>query len=210
MNPEDFEQYKENPVFDSLIAFDGLHIADEDTSTNEESCSTHSHRGGRPKHSETSLLSQFHTSNRNKPVKKETLRIYFYRGVKICLTNIRRKKPMTRRINRLFRGSSSLHYHAYLSNLREYVSLLNSCLVEPNQIGEKSHNDHFFRRIFQKDEVKECMRKYLDFVLFETDPGVLCERLNITCCQEAEHGVKCSEKWEALKKFCVEQLFSLD
>lgn len=160
-----------NQHWEDLPDFETLNITDEDTSTNEESCqstdsSTHSHRGGRPKHSETFLLSQFHTLTSNKPVKKETVRIYLYRGAKICLTNLKRKKPLTRRVNRLFRGSNSLHYHAYQSDLREYVSLLDSCLFEPKQIGEKSHNDHFFRRIFKEKKVKEYMRKYLDFVFF--------------------------------------------
>ena len=222
MDPEDFIQDKEENNYSyDLRAMEELNLADDDSSTKEESSlnsdSTHSHRedrlshrGGRPKHPETLLLKKFRTLNSNNRVKKETLRIYFYRGARICLTCMKRGKPMSRRINHLFQGSDSCRFRTYTSDLREYVFLLDSCLVEPKEIGEKSHNDHFFRRAFQETGMREFMRKYLEFVLFDTDTRVLSARLNITCCQEAEHGLECSEKWEELKKFCFGQLFSFD
>jgi hypothetical protein len=47
-------------------------------------------------------------------------------------------------------------------------------------------------------------------VFFDTRPEVMEQRLCVRCCPANEHVMECTEKWQAIKEFCAERLFSFE
>lgn len=114
-------------------------------------------------------------------------------------------------LNIQFHEFDPVYYKTVLSDLYnhydQYRNLIDQFLVSPKVLGEHSYNNRFFTRVFGEPIVKVCMQKYMDFVFFDTRPEVMEQRLCMRCCPAEEHVMECAEKWEALKKFCLEQLF---
>jgi len=171
--------------------------------------STHSQRAGRHMVAGTQLLNGFITVRNNRRVQKENLRVCLYRGLLRCLK--RKHVAITQRLNIQFHEFDPVYYKTVLSDLYnhydQYRDLIDQFLVSPQVLGEHSYNGQFFTRVFGEPIVKVCMQKYMDFVFFDTQAKVMEQRLCMMCCPAEEHVMECAEKWEALKKFCLEQLF---
>lgn len=210
-----FDQNIDNPWFENLSAL-GAHsdILEQYTSetTSEPASdvsSEGSQRAGRHMLHDTKLLHSFTTVRNHTYVKKENLRICFFRGLRKCLKNIHRLSHMCPQINFVSSTSDIYTLNLLRSHYDQYQALIDSCLVKYPELGERSFNAKFFSRVLKSKEVRICMDLYLKFVLYDVTPNVAEKKLGFMCCPAANHDLKCSLKWEALKRFCIEELFNL-
>lgn len=205
----DFYQDTDNLNFkDSQVAdylFDG---AEGRSSETTRDISTEKSPGpGRPTLKSTRLFSKFTKTSTKTPPKKANFRTSLIRGLRKCLRNIHHPKRLTQRINYL----SFLSAPHLLSDLRsqydQHRTLIDTCLVPYEDYGQKSFNNRFFRKALEEDEVKKCVKLYLNFVFFDVSPKKMREKLGFMCCPAKEHSEECFQKWEELKRFCTEELF---
>lgn len=221
MSSYTFEQDPaDNPYFYLIQAADFLPPLDDDSShstsepSDSSSDSSHASKPGRHVLPDTQLLNSFMTTRNQRRLKKENLRICLYRGLLRCLKKKDASTGMTQRINRKFEDYDPLYYQSTLSNLYayydQYHGLIDQTLINPSEFGERSYSSRFFSSVFHNPILKECMRKYIEFVFFDTRPEVMEQRLCVRCCPANEHVMECSGKWQAMKELCADQLFSLE
>lgn len=209
-----------NPNFYLIQASDFLPPLDDDSShttsepSDSSSDSSQTTKAGRHILPDTQLLNGFMTIRNQRRLKKENLRICLYRGLLRCLKKRDVHAGMTQRINRKFEDFDPLYYQSTLSNLYafydQYHDLIEQNLISPAEFGERSYSSRFFSSVFGDPAMKECMRKYTEFVFFDTRPEVMEQRLYVRCCPANEHVMECTEKWQAIKEFCAERLFSFE
>lgn len=220
MNPYSFSP-SINPSFLALEVQDFSALSEEESCSNEpdttqdsSSRNSHTSQGGRPMLPQTPLLTSLTTLRNNTPLKKGNLKICLYRGWRNCLRSKGLKRAIRGRINRLFAGSNGLYYSTCLTRLYDYYSLhqslIDSHLISLEHMREKSHNSHFFSNVYANRQITVCMRLYVEFVFCDSSPEVISEKLGVMCCPAKNHTMECLGKWEELKKYCLDQLFSFN